>query len=239
MHIKSRGSFWLLLLCVLLPIHNGCKNLHTAGTTNRNVKPSVRAIVQSDKNEESLIKVFVENKDGNAVTAASVICIDKNNRAYFLEFDAAKYYYWIQAVLPDNGDISIRVHTNAATDILTLTVPHHKLSKAPLITVFQDEAGKSVLKGEAISSQKTIQIAWDPLGEECVYTVEVKTAVSTVYSCSSTAAQLSVPAHTLTTHKQYRLVITAQRIAGDPLLEKTPYYSVSSRRTEGLQFETE
>ena len=148
-------------------------------------------------------------------------------------------YYWIQAVLPDNGDIRIRVHTNAATDILTLTVPHHKLSKAPLITVFQDEAGKSVLKGEAISSQKTIQIAWDPLGEECVYTVEVKTAVSTVYSCSSTAAQLSVPAHTLATHKQYRLVITAQRIAGDPLLEKTPYYSVSSRRTEGLQFETE
>lgn len=239
MYIKSGVILCLLLLCTLLPINISCKNLHTTEAARSNAKLSVRAIIQSDKNEESLIKVFVENKDGNAVTAASVICIDKNNRAYFLEFDAAKYYYWIQAVLPDNGDISIRVHTNAATDILTLTVPHHKLSKAPPITVFQDEAGKSVLKGEAISSQKKIQIAWEPLGEECVYTVEVKTAASTVYSCSSTAAQLSVPAHTLATHKQYRLVITAQRITGDPLLEKTPYYSVSSRWTEGLQFETE
>ena len=239
MYIKSRGSSWLLLLCALLPINSGCKNLHTAETTNRNAKLSVRAIVQSEKNEESLIKVFVENKDGNAVTAASVICIDKNNRAYFLEFDAAKYYYWTQAVLPDNGNIRIRVHTNAATDTLTLTVPHYKLSKAPPITVFQDESGKSVLKGEAISSQKTIQIAWEPLGAECVYTVEIKTALSSVYSCSSTAAQLTIPAHTLTAHKQYRIIITAQRIAGDPLLEKASYYSVSSRRTEGLQFETE
>ena len=239
MYIKSGVILCLLLLCTLLPINISCKNLHTTEAARSNAKLSVRAIIQSDKNEESLIKVFVENKDGNAVTAASVICIDKNNRAYFLEFDAAKYYYWIQAVLPDNGDINIRVHTNAATDTLTLTVPHHKLSKAPPITVFQDEAGKSVLKGEAISSQKKIQIAWEPLGEECVYTVEVKTAASTVYSCSSTAAQLSVPAHTLATHKQYRLVITAQRITGDPLLEKTPYYSVSSRWTEGLQFETE
>ena len=220
MYIKSRGSSWLFLLCALLPINSGCKNLHTAETTNRNARLSVRAIIQSEKNEESLIKVFVENKDGNAVTAASVICIDKNNRAYFLEFDAAKYYYWIQAVLPDNGDIRIRVHTNAAIDTLTPT-------------------GKSVLKGEAISSQKTIQIAWEPLGAECVYTVEIKTALSNVYSCSSTAAQLTIPAHTLTAHKQYRIIITAQRIAGDPLLEKAFYYSVSSRRTEGLQFETE
>ena len=239
MYIKSGVILCLLLLCTLLPINISCKNLHTTEAARSNAKLSVRAIIQSDKNEESLIKVFIENKDGNAVTAASVICIDKNNRAYFLEFDAAKYYYWIQAVLPDNGDIRIRVHTNAATDILTLTVPHHKLSKAPPITVFQDEAGKSVLKGEAISSQKKIQIAWEPLGEECVYTVEVKTAVSTVYSCSSTAAQLIIPVNTLAARKQYRLVITAQRIAGDPLLEKTPYYSVSSRRTEGLQFETE
>ena len=239
MCIKHRIPIYFLLLCALLPINSGCKNLHTAETTNKHGKPSVRAVIQSDKNEESIIKVFVENKDGNAVTAASVICIDKNNRAYFLEFDAAKYYYWIQAVLPDNGDIRIRVHTNAATDTLTLTVPHHKLSKAPPITVFQDETGKSVLKGEAISSQKTIQIAWEPLGAECVYTVEVKTALSSVYSCSSTAAQLTIPAHTLTAHKQYRLVITAQRISGDPLLEKASYYSVSSCRTEGLQFETE
>lgn len=239
MYIKSRVMLCLLLLCVLLPINSGCKNFYMAEAADRNSKLSVRAIIQSDKNEESIIKVFVENSDGNAVTAASVICIDKNNRAYFLEFDAAKYYYWIQAVLPDNGDIRIRVHTNAATDTLTLTVPHYKLSKAPPITVFQDESGKSVLKGETISSQKTIQIAWEPLGEECVYTVEIKTALSSVYSCSSTAAQMIIPAHTLTAHKQYRIIITAQRIAGDPLLEKASYYSVSSRRTEGLQFETE
>jgi len=93
MYIKSRIPFCLLLLCVLLPINSGCKNLHTAETTGRNAKLSVRAIIQSDKNEESLIKVFVENKDGNAVTAASVICIDKNNRAYSFEFDAAKYLF--------------------------------------------------------------------------------------------------------------------------------------------------
>ncbi|MGI5101309.1 hypothetical protein [Treponema vincentii] len=239
MCIKHRIPIYFLLLCALLPINSGCKNLHTAETTNKHGKPSVRAVIQSDKNEESIIKVFVENSDGNAVTAASVICIDKNNRAYSLEFDAAKYYYWVQAVLPDKGDIGIRVHTNAAADILTLTVPHYKLAQDPSITAFQDDAGQSVLKGEALSSQKAIQIAWEPLGEECVYTVEIKTAFSTVYSVASTAAQLVIPANALAMHKQYRLVITAQRIAGDPLLEKFPYYSVSSRRTEGLQFETE
>ena len=56
MYIKSRVMFCLLLLCVLLPINSGCKNLYMAEAADRNSKLSVRAIIQSDKNEESICR---------------------------------------------------------------------------------------------------------------------------------------------------------------------------------------
>lgn len=58
MYIPYSVPFCLLLLFAVLPINSGCKNPHTVKTDNRNAKPSIRTIIQSDKDEESLIKVL-------------------------------------------------------------------------------------------------------------------------------------------------------------------------------------
>ncbi len=202
-------------------------------------KVNARVFIESNKNSESIIKVFLEDIYGNTLTGAKIICVDKNNRASLLDFDALKYYYWAETELPSFGNVKFYIKSNALNKSLLLTIPHEKIISKPKLIVFQDSDAKSVLKGENLSAQKEIQIAWESMGDNCVYTVEIKTSLSTVYSYASTASNIIIPANTLKTNKNYYLVITAQKYSGDPLFERFNYYSFSSTQTGGINFGTQ
>ncbi len=202
-------------------------------------KVNARVLIESNKNSESIIKVFLEDIYGNTLTGAKIICVDKNNRASLLDFDALKYYYWTETELPASGDVRFYIKTNALDESLVVTIPHEKIISKPKVIAFQDSDAKSVLKGEDVSAKKEIQIAWYSMGDNCVYTIEIKTSLSTVYSCASTSSNITIPENTLKSNKNYYLVITAQKYSGDPLFEKVNYYSFSSTQTGGINFGTQ
>ncbi|UTC68382.1 MULTISPECIES: hypothetical protein [unclassified Treponema] len=222
----------LILIFVLIIF--GCKQIQ-----EKSNEMGIRVLIESDKSDESTVKVFLEDKTGNAVTAARVICIDKYNRAELLEFDSSKYYYWKKTYLPASGNVIIYVKTNAAAQEKKLTIPHEKILESAQLIVFQDSSGKSILKGESVSNTDDIQIAWKSCGKNCIYTVEVKNTFDTVYSYATNACNIIIPANTLKKNNNYRLVVTAQKYFGDPLLEKYNYYSVSSIQTGGINFAAE
>ena len=224
----------LSIVCVFMFIILGCKQFQ-----DKCNEIGIRVLIESDKSDESMVKVFLEDKNGNAVTAARIICIDKSNRAEFLEFDSSKYYYWKKTYLPASGNIIIYIKTNAATQEKKLTIPHEKILEPAQLIVFQDSSGKSILKGESVSNTDNIQIAWKSCGKNCIYTVEVKNTFDTVYSYATNACNIIIPANTLKKNNNYRLVVTAQKYFGDPLFEKYNYCSVSSIQTGGINFVTE
>lgn len=224
----------LLIMCVFACAIFGCKQIQ-----EKSNQIGVRVLIESDKSDESTVKVFLEDKNGNAVTAARIICIDKYNRAELLEFDSSKYYYWKKTSLPASGNVIIYIKTNAASQEKKLTIPHEKILEATELIVFQDSSGKSILKGQSVSNNNEIQIAWKSCGQNCIYTVEIKNSFETVYSYATNACNIIIPADTLKKNSNYRLVLTAQKYFGDPLLEKYNYYSFSSIQTGGINFAAE
>jgi hypothetical protein len=109
---------------------------------------------------------------------------------------------------------------------LRLTAPYSRLSDAPNITVFQDAAGNSVLHGQSIESSQPVQIGWDGSGEGVVYQATIKTALKTVYSVSTNANTLTIPAGTIPSGS-YLLELAAQKIHGDAFFRSASYYSLS------------
>lgn len=231
--MKKKITALVMLLCCSMIILSA-----TSCKQTRNTFVHIRVFIESDKSEESMIKVFLEDKTGNTVNAARVICIDTHNRAALLEFDSLKCYYWTKMEIPDSGNITVKVKSNGLQQEKQLTIPHEKNLETPKLITFQDELGNSILKGEDISSEHTIDIAWQSIGSNCVYTVEIKTPTHTLYSSATNACILQIPKNTLKPNKNYRLIITAQKYFGDPLFEKFPYYSVCSMQTGGISFDT-
>ncbi len=223
----------IIVICFLILSFVSCKQNH-----DDLKKVNARVFIESDKNTESIIKVFLEDRFGNALTGAKIICVDKNNRASLLEFDALKYYYWVKTELPSLGDVKIYIQSNALKKEKKLVVPHEKILKLPKLIAFQDISGKSVLKGEDISSQEDIQIAWESMGANCIYTLEIKTSVDTVYSYATNACNIIISSNTLKANKNYYLVLTVQKYSGDPLFKNYNYYSLSSTQTGGINFVT-
>jgi hypothetical protein len=198
---------------------------------------AVRTVIESEESSTADIRVYVEGSDGNALTGSVVLLRDSQNRVKNLEFDPYKYCYTGSAAIPGDGLFFVKVRSLAMEYAREFTVPHVILSEKPVVSTFQDADGSSVLSGQGLSSVKEIMVAWNSAGSgSIVYQVSVKTALHTLYSVSTSANNISIPASTLPAGNNYMFVIVAQKIFGDPFFEISDYYSVSVIRGAMVSF---
>ena len=202
----------------------GCNN---SSQDTPSVQPRVRAAFRSSGTDTVQARVFVEGPDGNAVSGAVVTVRDNRNILTQLDYNSSAHSYNGLLEEPSNDTVYIvEIYTILSGDIINLTVPYSRLADAPYVTVFQDSAGNSVLNGQSLVSSRPIQIGWVDSGEGVVYQVTLRTALRTVYTVSTEARTVTIPANTVTSGS-YLLEISAQKIHGDIYFRNAHYYSAS------------
>jgi hypothetical protein len=189
--------------------------------------PRIRAVLKSTGTGGVRASVFVEGPDGNSLSGAVVTVLDTRNALLQLNYDSvACSYNGIMEELPGESTYKVEVTTIRYPEKLNLTVPYSRLSVAPNITVFQDATGNSVLHGHSLESSQPVQIGWEGSGGGVVYQATIKTALKTVYSVSTNANTVSIPAGAIP-FGSYLLELSAQKIHGDAFFRSSSYYSLS------------
>lgn len=190
-------------------------------------EPRIRAVLKSTGTGGVRASVFVEGPDGNSLSGATVTVKDKRNALLQLNYDSvACSYNGILEELSGESSYYVEVATILSPERLSLSVPYSRISDAPNITVFQDAAGNSVLHGQSLVSTQPVQIGWEGSGEGVVYQAAIKTALKTVYSVSTNANTVTIPAGAIPSGS-YLLELSAQKIHGDAFFRSSPYYSLS------------
>jgi hypothetical protein len=212
----------ILLITAVCFVLFSCDNF-----SRENVQPHVRAVLKSTGSGGVKATVYVEGPDGNSLSGAMVNVKDKRNALLQLGYDSVSCSYTgILEELSGESGYDVEVATILSSKNIKLTVPYSKITNAPNITVFQDAAGNSVLHGQTIESSQPVQIGWAGSGEGVVYQVTIRTALKTVYSTSTNANTVTVPADTIPSGA-YLLEVSAQKIHGDAFFISSSYYSLS------------
>lgn len=198
---------------------------------------SVRTSFVSDGKGYVAVSVWPENSDGNIVTGAAVTVRDASNQVWYCDFNNDKQVYSTN-MESSGGELTVTVKSAVLDQIYKKAFPHKTLSSKPVLKVFSDESGNSVLSGKSVDPSEDIQIAWNSLGDGIVYNVQVRSALSVKWSKSTSVPSITIPAGTLSDGNFY-LQIAAQWISGDPLFEKEDYYSQSTVTSSNLSFYTE
>lgn len=199
----------------------------------------VRACATSKNGSELQFTVYPENSSGNIINGAIIIVRDETNIVTHLTFDNSSQSYIGSVPNNENSEMKFFVEVDSilSNEIITIEIPHLKLTSKPILTDFSDSEGNSVLSAETLNSDKDILIAWESLGENIVYTVSINTSANTIWTKSTNANSVSIPAKTLN-NGIYFLKISAQKIYGDPLFRDTNYYSVSEISGSNFSFST-
>ncbi|MDY4610807.1 MAG: hypothetical protein SPD11_09380 [Sphaerochaetaceae bacterium] len=197
----------------------------------------IRTTVESSASSSmATASVYLEGSDGNALTGAVVLVTTMDNIVTKLDFDTAMYCYRTKTLpLSETQGYRFSVQSNANRKTISYTIPHRFLSTAPAVTLFEDSAGHSVLSGTSLDSAATVQIAWSPSANDCVYQISIKDAVQTLYSTSTAGTSVQIPAETLA-NGSYYLEILAQSLFGDPTFQNEDYYSASSCSSSKVRF---
>lgn len=192
---------------------------------NENI--NTRISIQSSNNGTYEICVFVEGLDGQIITGASVMIINKNNQITHIPFNTNKWCYFTEISITNDENLKLYVDSVLLENPMEIEIPCSPLKNKPIITSIQDSSGTSVFLGNNPSNLKDIQIGWDSCGDDVVYYLTIKNALSTVYSSSTEQNQLVIPAGSLEFGENYYATVQAQKINGDPMFKTYSYYFVS------------
>lgn len=223
---------YFLVILVILFIFVSCKT---------DVEHSVlheKILLKTDKNNSSEVKIILEGKDGNCVDGAFVAIKSDKNDYSILEYNSDLRCYYENFEFGSLENINFVIDSVLLERKKEVMVPHFLLEKKPVLTVFSDSEGNSVLQGKSINSESEIQIAWDYPVENCLYKVSISSSLETMYKTSTKSQTVFVPKNVLQSGKFYYLKIEVQKSSGDILFEKDNYYSVSITETENIQFTT-
>lgn len=193
----------------------------------KNENINTRVSVQSIKNETYEIRVFVEGLDGQIITGASVILINENNQIIQIPFNTDEWCYFSEISITNDEILKLNVDSILLENSLEMEIPCSPLKNKPIITSIQDSSGTSVFLGNNPSSSKDIQVAWDSCGDNIIYYVTIKNALSTVYATSTEQNQLVILAGILESRTNYYATVQAQKINGNPTFKTCSYYFVS------------
>lgn len=198
----------------------------------------IRTTVESSATgSAATANVYLEGSDGNVLTGAVVLVSTADNIVTKLDFDSTAYCYRTKSLpLSKSQEYRFTIQSNAASKIITYTVPHSFISTQPIVNVFEGSSGKSVLKGDKLEATDAIQVAWSPSDGGNVYQITIKDSVQTVYSTATSGTFVRIPADTLASGSYY-LEITAQSLYGDPLFQDADFYSASSCKSTKVRFD--
>lgn len=220
------------LMLVFALVFTSCVN-----PSESDEKIRVRVSVTSKNGGDIGFKVFPENQYGNITTGANVYLIDSNNTYTYLEFDNDSQSY-NTSLASNSTEFRVVVDSILSKEDICIQVPHIRLAVKPSITTFEDSDGNSVLSGKSVDGSKEIQLVWDSLGDDVVYTVLITTGVNQVWKKSTNASSLFVPSDVLEAGGIYYLKVSAQKIMGDPTFKSDSYYSVSEIEGSTISFST-
>jgi hypothetical protein len=225
--MKYRFLFLFMSMCFC-----SCQYV-TQEALNSNVR--MRASIVSTGSGFVCCTVNVEGPSGNSISGAVVTVCDTANHITILQYDSTTCVY--SETIEESDDTIYRFEANSIlrNDIFVIEVPYTKISSKPQIIVFQDEIGNSVLNGQSLADNKSIQIAWSSSGEKINYQITIKTALKTIYSVSTNAENLFIPA-SIISKGIYTVEIFAQKIYGDPYFKESNFCSISSLKSAGLTF---
>jgi hypothetical protein len=206
--------------------------------TTEKEKLDVRVTATSNSDGFIEFRVYPENEFGNIVTGASVSVREMNNAVTYLDFSNNNQCY-LGFVESSDKEFTVRVKSILFDKTQEYKIPHYSFTEKPVILQFSDSTGNNVLSGDILNSSKEIQVSWKNLGENVVYSVNIKTSLNNVYSSSTEARTVNIPPNTLNQNSTYFITLTAQRIFGDVDFEKEKYYSVSKTSGSSVAFYTE
>lgn len=132
----------------------------------KNKKINTRVSVQSLKNENYEIRVFVEGLDGQIITGASVILINENNQITHIPFNTNEWCYFSKINITNDEIFKLYVNSILLENPIEMEIPCSPLKNKPIITSIQDSSGTSVFLGNNPSSSKDIQVTWDSCGDD-------------------------------------------------------------------------
>ncbi|GHU54637.1 hypothetical protein FACS189442_1170 [Spirochaetia bacterium] len=192
--------------------------------------------MESQNSGMAAINVYLEGPDGNLVSGAVVMASNNQNAALKINFDAAAGSYKCDYPIPADGIIKITVRSVLLDNPVNLTIEHKPINIKPVLQIFEDSAGNSVLGGQSLRRSSPIQIAWNSCGTGTVYQVLVKTAFQTLFSAATDGLSLEIPAETIPAGNGYAVQVIAQNIAGDPFFQRSNYYSCSAMTGNNISF---
>ena len=209
----------------MVPILIACAN---AAQETPRPEPRVRAALKSTGTGAVKAAVTVEGPDGNALSGAIVNIRDNRNIITPLNYEtAACAYSGTMEEYEGSTVYTIEVSSVTLSKPLKITAPYTALSETPKVTVFQDAGGNSVLNGQSLLSGQPVQIGWTFRRDDTTCQITIKTALKKIYSVTTNAAVITIPANTLPPGSCF-LEINVQKIHGDMYFNTAPYYSIST-----------
>lgn len=223
----------ILVLIVILSLYNcslGKDDVSSEKTLD------IRFIIETKNKQQTSANIFLEGSDGNLVTGSTVIIINSENVATLAGFDFTKgcYSNYIPSTL--NGEYSIEVISSLLDKKRVQKVEHFILLEAPLINQLADSEGNRALTGDTLNISEEINLSWDLVKESTIYQIRILKNGKDIYTGSSKDNSIIIPGNTLKEEGQFSVYITAQYISGDPIFEKSNYYSYSEKIGSTLIF---
>lgn len=213
----------------------GCSVTDTSSDSD----PTIRIVIESLASQASTAKVYVEASDGNLLTGARVVISNSSLVASLMNFSYTEGAY-TSAIPPSaDGKYTVSVQSAALKKDFTQTVDHYILSESPQISLLQDELANSALSGASLVVGKSVNIEWSVSSHATVYQVRIKKGGTEVCVQSVSGTSVNILSSNIGAAGAYTVAITAQFVAGDPLLDDDNYYSFSEKEGSSVLFLTE
>lgn len=195
---------------------------------------NIRTSLVSESNGVISVSVWPENMNGDISTGAVVSVTDPSNQVWLCEFNNQKQAY-VKDIESSFESFKVNVKSELLESPFEKTYAHKAITEKPVVKVFSDESGNSVISGNALNGNEELLVAWDSLGEGVVYNVQIRSALSVKWKKSCSTSSISVPSDTLSAGTYY-IQVTAQWISGDPYFKNDDYYSQSTSASSSLSF---
>lgn len=219
--MKSNKRVCVLAISVLTILFGSCALSDAPGV-------NVRTTITSSGNGIAKVRVYIEGPDGRIVDAALVQLSESSGTCELLPFDATACLYETSRTIPADGLFFVSVRSVLMEQTYERTISHLPVGTNPVVTVFADAQGNSVLNGEVLDRTSGLQIAWESLGDDIVYSLTIRTATSVYHAVNTRALTVLIPEYIVPAAGTCYLSLSAQRIDGDPLFETADYHSVAS-----------
>jgi len=205
-------------------------------STNFAFSPRISIVSQNTNIAD--VNVEIEGFDGNLVSGAVVLVSNNINGVNKCAYDPTTGSYNCKFPIPTDGIIKITIKSVLSTVPVTYSIFHQQIINKPIINVFEDSTGASVLLGTALDFLKDVQIGWTSCGEEIVYHINIRSSLQTIYEATTESLTHFIQGgkFLISPGQIYYLQINAQRIIGDPFFQKNNYYSAAIRTGDVISF---